>query len=438
MDRVHALVERTKNQTPNIRYNKAMLSFLLQQVEKLSGVADLPKNVPKSDLNKLEKDLGLAERLIRHHACPFDLIDFYVVDEVKFHVNRLCERLRNSVLKCKLHATVDIMKGVPDDYIEKDRHFLQRCLSFLLLKGVDCELDIQHKKEWWTAKNQVATQMRTVEFSEENEIDLKDAEVIGRGGESVVYKAQWRQQMRAVKQLHRPDSSSKIETFALLCREAAINASVSGLSEHLTTVLAVAKPNLLVMELATQDLISWYVQNKNLSWGTKIQILHQAASGLACLHGCDRPVVHHDVKTANFMVFENGPDEYPTIKLCDLGTAAAQADCVQTTLRQQARTLLYCAPELDIGKPHTCESDVFSFGIVMSEIAAQQAPYEGADSDMEVRSKKNAGELPCEVPDDTLESLTELMLQRLSTEPCKRTSMKVIQQTLEEILEKEC
>jgi len=76
-------------------------------------------------------------------------------------------------------------------------------------------------------------------------------------------------------------------------------------------------------------------------------------------------IVHRDVKPANVLV---GPDARP--RLTDFGIAQADDWTGLTETGQVIGTLKYLAPEVARGQPATPRSDLYSLGVLMSEVAA--------------------------------------------------------------------
>ena len=76
-------------------------------------------------------------------------------------------------------------------------------------------------------------------------------------------------------------------------------------------------------------------------------------------------IVHRDVKPANVLV---GPDARP--RLTDFGIAQAEDWTGLTETGQVIGTLKYLAPEVARGQPATPRSDLYSLGVLLSEVAA--------------------------------------------------------------------
>ncbi|KAL3730050.1 hypothetical protein ACJRO7_027106 [Eucalyptus globulus] len=102
-----------------------------------------------------------------------------------------------------------------------------------------------------------------------------------------------------------------------------------------------------------------------LSWETRYKIAQGLASALFFLHeGWDQCVVHRDIKSSNVML-----DLHFNAKLGDFGLARLvdHAKGAHTTIL--AGTIGYLAPEcISTGKA-TKESDIYSFGVILLEIA---------------------------------------------------------------------
>src|SRR5689334_18542300 len=76
-------------------------------------------------------------------------------------------------------------------------------------------------------------------------------------------------------------------------------------------------------------------------------------------------IVHRDIKPANVLV---GPDG--RARLTDFGIAQAEDSTALTDTGQVIGTLRYLAPEVARGRPATRRSDLYSLGVLLSEVAA--------------------------------------------------------------------
>jgi eukaryotic-like serine/threonine-protein kinase len=101
-----------------------------------------------------------------------------------------------------------------------------------------------------------------------------------------------------------------------------------------------------------------------------VSIGRQIAEALVAAHA--RGIVHRDIKPANIMVRDDG-----YVKLLDFGLAR-RLDAAQSTQTAAASgTLQYMSPEQARGEKATAPSDIFSFGIVLYELATGRHPFGG-------------------------------------------------------------
>ena len=95
---------------------------------------------------------------------------------------------------------------------------------------------------------------------------------------------------------------------------------------------------------------------------------HSALKGLYFLH--KRNIVHRDIKSDNVLYNYKGE-----VKLADFGFATALTT-EEKTQKDAMGTLLYMAPELCKEENYDCKVDIWSFGIMMVELANQMRPYD--------------------------------------------------------------
>ncbi|CAD7698902.1 unnamed protein product [Ostreobium quekettii] len=429
---LHTIVDSARQQLHYVQYNERILSFLFQQMECVKGLNDLPPGMSSDAWKTLKGALESGERLIEKHTYTFDLHKFYSADELKVLVERLCTSLQDAWGSVDEDGSVPIRAGAPDGYVAEDREFLNTCLRFVLYGEQASEDSADIGDEWHQVRKKHNEQMENLRVVPDNEIELEGAEEIGTGGEGTIYKWCWQGKMVAAKQLHQKVKHLRVERLAQVFTTAALSASMH--HGNIASVLAVsASGDTLLMELATENLMTWYRRNRKASWRSKVGVMYQAASGLAHVHGRPETIVHCDVKTTNFLVFGDDSQGDPVVKLCDFGTLTTGATDAKTTLKQQPRTPLYCAPEIDNCQPHTHKSDVFSFGVVLCEVAVQRAPYRGGEG--LAAKMKELGEMLCRIPADYPKGLRTVINECLSREPGMRPSMRHVEETLLMVLQ---
>jgi serine/threonine protein kinase len=138
----------------------------------------------------------------------------------------------------------------------------------------------------------------------------------------------------------------------------------------------------IAMELVPGRPLSEIIPRQGLPLGRALKLSVQIADGLATAHRAG--LVHRDVKPANVMVTDEG-----RIKILDFGLAKLanpmSAAATDVTRAQPNRTdaglivgtVGYMSPEQAEGAPLDSRSDIFSFGVVLYEMATGRRPFGG-------------------------------------------------------------
>src|SRR3569623_1366021 len=122
-----------------------------------------------------------------------------------------------------------------------------------------------------------------------------------------------------------------------------------------------------------------------LDWPTKQRFAKEIALGMALVHSLGR--MHRDLKSGNVLVTAAGGTmrlkvaDFGTATLLDMAwssTAAVPGGGAGDSARNHTKGLgtpLWMAPEVLAGQAYTYSADVYSYAIVMWEIAAQAEPW---------------------------------------------------------------
>ncbi|KAL8509788.1 hypothetical protein ACS0TY_016851 [Phlomoides rotata] len=115
-----------------------------------------------------------------------------------------------------------------------------------------------------------------------------------------------------------------------------------------------------------------YQDTRTLKWEYRYNIAVGLASALTYLHQeCEQQVIHRDIKTSNIML-----DSSYNARLGDFGLARLMDHDKSPVSTLTAGTMGYLAPEyLQYGKA-TEKTDVFSYGVVILELACGRRPIE--------------------------------------------------------------
>ncbi|CAK4135574.1 unnamed protein product [Aphanomyces euteiches] len=99
-----------------------------------------------------------------------------------------------------------------------------------------------------------------------------------------------------------------------------------------------------------------------------LQVALRIADALVYLHVMDPKVIHRDLKSRNVLM-----DPEKGAKVTDFGVSREAMD--QETLTQGVGTYRWMAPEALMDDHYSTSADIYSFGIVLSELTTHQLPY---------------------------------------------------------------
>ncbi|CAD7703058.1 unnamed protein product [Ostreobium quekettii] len=387
-------------------YNRKMLLFFRQQTEKAQSLWD-PAKATRDCSSLFHSALGKATRLIRKHAQPFSICEFYRVDDVRAAVEEICELLRDILQECEMDSVIETR--VHDNDYAADKQHLDMLLSCVL--GVDCSGDVDATclPSWNDIQNRHTSLLNSLKMIKDEELTVTNRK-IGGGGEGSVYEADWQDARVAVKKLNTSGCQMDLEDVAEFYAEASIQSSLD--HRNVVKLHAITTSGCFIMPIAESDLQKLYKTGEQIAWPVTRALLLQAANGLLHLH--ERNLVHCDVKSSNFLVFGKELSSC-TVKIADFGFTIESRGTRSKTVRKQRGTLEWMAPEVYDDQVLTKASDVFSFGVVMYECVTRKHPYgvaglDRARVDATVMAKKLSGKEPCSVkPEDCPREMLALM-----------------------------
>jgi len=208
---------------------------------------------------------------------------------------------------------------------------------------------------------------------------------IGAGGMGEVYRATDTRLAReiALKVLP-PAMANDPDRLARFQREARAVAALN--HPNVVTVYSVEEfdnVNFITMELIEGEPLDRLISANGLPSDRLIEIAGAVAEALAAAH--EKGIVHRDLKPANVMVTKEG-----RVKVLDFGLAkdvsggaangATIASAGYTQVGMVMGTPAYMSPEQVSGRPLDHRSDIFSFGVMLHEMATGRRPFEGSSS----------------------------------------------------------
>ena len=243
-------------------------------------------------------------------------------------------------------------------------------------------------------------------------------ERIAEGGMGVVYKARDVKLDRLVAlKLLSPTLSASSEEVERLFEEAR---ALSRLNHpNVATIYEVedgADKPFMALEYLPGGTLRGKIRNAGagLSPRTVIGYARQVGRGLA--HAHRHGIIHRDVKTDNALLTAEGE-----VKLTDFGIALVVGNKASQPGEGTTGTAAYMSPEQAQGLTIDHRSDIFSFGVLVFELAAGEVPYAGQPAEAMLYDIVNTPPPAIrKYRDDLPESFERLLHKLLAKNPTER------------------
>ncbi|KAI9084753.1 hypothetical protein K1719_033159 [Acacia pycnantha] len=202
--------------------------------------------------------------------------------------------------------------------------------------------------------------------------DLVLGERIGLGSYGEVYHADWNGTEVAVKKFLDQDFSGA--ALAEFKREVRIMRRLRHPNVVLFMGAVTRPPNLsIITEFLPRGSLYRILHRPNgqIDEKRRIKMALDVARGMNCLHTSTPTIVHRDLKSPNLLVDNNW-----NVKVCDFGLSRLKHNTFLSS-KSTAGTPEWMAPEVLRNEPSNEKCDVYSFGVILWELATLKLPWSG-------------------------------------------------------------
>lgn len=284
--------------------------------------------------------------------------------------------------------------------------------------------------------------------------EVEIGSLIAQGGYGAVYLANFRNEEVVIKQLL-PDKARHKRTLTNFMDEIRLAAQldhpkivkfigvtwsslldVSMVMEYMPrgdlSALLFSQLQREAREPLARDAYSWFHAFDGALAKCKSLLALDVAEALVYLHSFENPIIHRDLKPKNVLL-----NDAWVAKLTDFGVSREMTgDGEDQTMTGEVGTISWIAPEVLRGERYSVKADVYSFGVLLSELDTCRRPYSegipiGGDAD-DMEEGRNqptntriavlvsAGNLRPTVAPDCPRSVRTLVEKCLSFDPRER------------------
>lgn len=266
--------------------------------------------------------------------------------------------------------------------------------------------------------------------------------LVSRGGYGEVHCGRYRDQLVAIKTLL-PDRRKDMLQIESFLAEVKLMAALE--HDHIVRFVGVAWDSLnelcVVSEFMPRGDLRTLLWEYEVDEAThprgfnldKIKIALHVAHALTYMHSLQPMVLHRDLKSRNILL-----DAALNAKVTDFGVSREHAD---STMTVGVGSSLWMAPEVMMGGRYDEKADVFSFGVVLSELDVHALPYSHAVEpgmgrrlpDAVIMQMMTSGRINVDFSADDWSAMAQLGRECVSLDPAGRPSTAELQHRIHTI-----
>lgn len=194
--------------------------------------------------------------------------------------------------------------------------------------------------------------------------------ILGSGGFATVYLAKWRNQQVAVKECDLTKQALPLAEQEKNVMYELSKHAIPGIVKYIGYTISPTHYS-IVMEYMPNGTLADYIDHRDAPlFDARYTWAKTISQGLASIHHYH--YMHLDIKSLNILL-----DKNMQTKISDFGFSKK----ISVVNQHSGGSLDYAAPEIFNGLPSTEKSDIYSYGILLLEIANWRAPHKNCSED---------------------------------------------------------